>query len=289
MAGNPQKPFNSDPKHFEPNPGNNNQEKYSTTIKIVGIIATLFIMVALALIAVSTFSALFSLTLPSLVRAFTVFSSELSMVNCLKLALEGLIAGFFIGCIKRVFVYKSTIVDKVLSKLFSLQVLEVKPSYSSSIILSLLVGVVVGWITAAGGAVGVTTLVSADIHNVASNILHSTLPIVAFLKGGAGGFFSSFSFLWIVLIILIFVINGILIGAASGVTFGAVAGAINGAVRGGVLKSMVSLVSAGDSSDPKAEIMWKSAQRGTIEGAMVGGIVGFIQGVTTVMVFYGEK
>jgi len=61
-----------------------------------------FTILALAFIGKTVFTAVVSPTFPALVKSFAAFSAtELSVSSCLTVALEGVVVGLFIGCLRR--------------------------------------------------------------------------------------------------------------------------------------------------------------------------------------------
>jgi len=206
------------------------------------------------------------------------------------MALEGMLAGYFIGCMKKSLILENISFYFFLSELFSFDAFKSDLNFISTMILSLLVGGTVGWIAGASGTIGLTTFLYTDSHSIIHNILETSQPIVAIvMHGGAGGAGSSGGFFWVVLIILIFVFQGIIVGAASGLTFGVLMGSLNGAIKGGALKYVCSLIVVSDKPETKREITWRSSKKGFIEGAIVGGIVGLIQGLLTSIAFYDKN
>ncbi len=86
-------------------------------------------------------------------------------------------------------------------------------------------------------------------------------------------------FLWVELIIMVFIIQGILIGAISGLIIGASMGALGGAIKGAAFNSVVSLVSPSDIAGSKGKIVVKTLKKGTVQGCIVGGFVGLTLGI----------
>jgi hypothetical protein len=242
----------------------------SSAIKLLAVFLVLIgpLLSGLALIFIvfmfaSAYTAITSLTFPSLIRAFIDFpvDNTIKLNMCITLAIEGALAALFLGYLKKVFRFKSELWETVLSELFSFSAFKGKPTVISTLILDLMVGAVVGWVAGASGSVGWFTLFFGDYHTYVNGVVSTAQPIGAIIAsgglggggpgGGLGGLFGGIAFL-IALIILIFIIMGIVVGAASGFTFSllkagviynaSLTGAIYNAIREWALASVKSVI-----------------------------------------------
>jgi hypothetical protein len=255
-------------------------------ILAIAIGAVVIALGVIVFIGITIYTSVMSLTLPSLLNVFLAFSGNgtINFTDCLILAIEGAIAGLFVGCITKAFKFKSKTGKSFLSELFSLGAFKGDPTFLSTLILQVLVGAVVGWWAGIAGSAGFTSLFgdySTHAHDIVGAIVASGGPGGI---GSGGGVYSPIFFL-ILLIVIIFVVQGMIVGALSGLTFGMLVGAISNAIRGGGVSSMLCLVEERGTSMTKGELISKATKKGVIEGAIVGGIVGLIQGIITAVAF----
>lgn len=287
------------PSHQHRRDSHKQKKDYKKTIKnatkvalgTVGVVAALTITVFLCL---SLYTSIVAITWPTIVSLFTA-APILSLGNILILVLEGCIAGLLIGLIIRAFKFKSKFGKDYLSELFTFKIFYTDITFFSTMILSLLVSAFVGLLGGAAGTIGLFNFFSSNSQNIVNDVINSVVPMVSVIVGGGAGGIGSGSGLfgggifWIILILLIFMFQGIIIGSLSGLTFGILFGAIKGAVRGGSLASVVSLVSINVTGSNKGKIIWESTKKGSLQGALVGGIIGLIQGIITVVAFYKNR
>jgi len=238
----------------------------------IGLYVAFQVVVFLGL---SIFTSVVSLTFPAFINCFLSFSSpSIDLNSCLLLVTEGVLSGVFIGCIRKFLFFKSEFGKSFFSELFSFEILKSDPTFLSTIILNLFVGLIIGFISGAGGAHGILQVIfTSDIINV-----HSPIGILI-SGGGAGGIGSDGGILFFIFIVLVFLIQGIAVGITSGLSLSILFGAIGGAIKGGTLEPVFSLITNNDNNQGKKRIILHSMKKGLLEGAVIGGIVGLIQGI----------
>jgi len=286
---------------------NNNNRNYYDNVRsifsLIGELLTLgivgaglyFTFLSVVFIGKTLFTAVISLTVPALIKSlFTFSAAELSVISCVKVALEGVFVGLFIGCIRRLHIKK-----KLLKK-FSNKQIEVGKSWISElltfdvfnleinlvfvILLNMLVGFVVGWVQGVAGTPGIIQAIFGKV-NYTNTIIGALIQ-----GGGAGGAGTGNPFSFVLFILIIFIVQGIITGAATGLTFGILFGAISGAIKTGSTELLSSALSNTKNSPPtKGRKIFRSTIKGVIQGAIVGGIVGFIQGIITLIMVSSSK
>ena len=268
------------------------------TIGIVGV-GLFLLFSAIAFIGKSIFTAAVSLTFPAFIKSFVTFPvEELSVINCLTVALEGAFIGLFIGCLRRLYIKNKikkrlgekyhAIKESLISELLTFQVFNFETNLVSVILLNMLVGFGVGWVQ---GVAGTSGLIQA-IFSTGSIFNNSSIIGALISGGGAGGAGTGNPFSFVLFILIIFIVQGMIIGATTGLTVGALFGAISGAIKTGSTELILStLYGTGVENEHigKGKRIARSTIKGVINGAIAGGIVGLIQGIITLIAVSSSK
>ena len=285
--------------NYDNNHNYNSEDSSLGTVFILGVvgIGIACMVLALAFIGKTLFTAVVSLTVPALVKSFAVFSAPgLSVGGLLTVSLEGVLVGLFIGCLRRLYIKgkiaktlngkRREIGKSLISNLLTFPIFKFETSLVFVILLNMLVGFLVGWIQGAAGATGFFhALFSAD-----KAINYSTIVGTLISGGGAGGAGTGNPVSFVLFILIIFIVQGIIIGAATGLTFGVLFGAVTGAVKSGSTELFSSLLSdVGNEPIGKGRKIAISTIKGMIQGVVVGGIVGLVQGIIILLVASSSK
>jgi hypothetical protein len=205
--------------------------------------------------------------------------------NIILSSIAGVFAGIAVTMIRSLHRKPRSIEKSFVSALFSkgLAAPSLDGLFWTKVMLSTLVGLLVGALTGADGFISFPQAVTGTAEHVFSTHYPTQYPLIEFISGGLGGSGAGFGgaggmgFWSALFLIIVIIVTAMIIGSLSGLfvhlTIRAIAGATKASTKELVLQSL---------EDPAAgESKGHPFGQGIIRGALTGVLVGLIEAVFT--------
>jgi len=205
--------------------------------------------------------------------------------NCFIVSISGAAAGIIVGLLRNFKIFKNNHSETIINSLFSHDLVFKLPNFWGLILLNALIGLIIGFICGASGAV---SLVHVILNVISEIILNSNYPLYKIMVvGGFGGIGLGDDFLALFFIFLIIIVSSIIIGILSGLIISIFQGLIYGAIHSissSIFKSFFIVQYEIGNYSNFFKILIKSMKEGLISGLTVGIIVGIIQATSTLFI-----
>ncbi|MBF0520829.1 MAG: hypothetical protein HQK92_14045, partial [Nitrospirae bacterium] len=186
--------------------------------------------------------------------------------------------------------FSSKYSESFLKSIFTKDLILRLPHFFGIILLNLTVGLIVGAIAGASGSISAGNFVVDALNNSNVTGVILTTPIFAIqhiiVSGGFGGVGSGGGFFALFFILIMIIIQAIIIGIISGILISALQGLLFGVIKGvsySFFKSFVLVKYELKDFTSFNDIVIQSMKEGVKTGAIVGFIVGTLQGIFTLI------
>jgi hypothetical protein len=229
----------------------------------IGLSVLVIVIGVLYFLGVSIFTTIICVVVPAFIKISTWAISAAEIGSGFFLGFEYLVIGVLLGVVKKYLICK---------KYYYQYSLRTDKTFISTIVLDSFIAFSFGWFSSLTGVYGILQKV------LFNNIIDSKSIIgIIIVSGGMGGFADNGGILLFLLILFLFIIQGIIIGAFIGLIFGSFSGIIAGAVKNGFIKTIFLL---GDgTNDAFGKSFIRSLVKGTVEGIIFGCMNGLLCGI----------
>jgi hypothetical protein len=233
----------------------------------------------------AAYSAIFIVAASSLATLFGIITGGATVVSLENIVIEGAcgaVVGFLVGTVRRIFKIRRRLGESFVSAVIGRRLLSIDNMFIPAVIISTLIGFLVGCAGGAAGTINFIHLISGTFQTFINADIYVLTAIAA--SGGAGGFGSAGGFglfLFLLFVILIqAIVAGLLLGIFAYVLTGAVLGMVKGANKG-IFSSLVEYHGTQNMPVRMGKVVLRNAFDGAKQGVVAGALVGLIQGAIT--------